>query len=150
MERVHDGPRHLPRQDGEHVPRAEGQLQPQFHRPGAPRQHGGHREKEGEEEARSRESPPRRGRRHRPRRVVVGCRHPPVRVDLFFPARRGGETARRLRGGGGGGVRAAGVRVGVGAVRGRSRCLLAWLWGIWLGSSPGPPLEATATGYTTY
>ena len=28
VERVHHGPRHLPRQDGQHVPRAEGHLQP--------------------------------------------------------------------------------------------------------------------------
>jgi hypothetical protein len=127
VERVHDGPRHLPRQDGEHVPRTEGQLQPQFHRPGVPRQHGGHQE-EGEDEARSREPLPRRGRRHRPRRLVVGC-HPPVRVD-FFPrlliTRRDGEETCEWWWC----LVCAPCGEGEGAVRGRSRCLLAWLMGL--------------------
>ena len=68
VERVHHGPRHLPRQDGQHVPRAEGHLQPELHRPGAPRQRGGRHEEHEEEGEGGGGAPPRRRLRPRHRR----------------------------------------------------------------------------------
>jgi hypothetical protein len=61
VERVHHGPRHLPRQDREHVPGAEGELQPR--RPATR----GQDEQEEDPEARERAAAaPPRGHRRRP------------------------------------------------------------------------------------